>query len=76
MIKWITLKLKRLVQVISRWYNGTHAGDAMFPMAYDYHWTAALLHRFIRWYKVNWFNLWMLIITALGVLVALIALFK
>lgn len=76
MTKWITLKFQRLAQIISRWYNGTHAGDTMFPMAYNYHWTAALLHRFIRWYKVNWFNLLMLIITALGVLVALITLLK
>ena len=67
---------KRLMQIIKRWYHGTHAGDSMFPMAYNYHWTAALLHRFIRWYKVNWFSFWMLIITAIGVLVALIALFK
>ena len=63
-------------------YNGTEVpyknyGSLVFltPII-RYHWTAALLHRFIRWYKFNWFNLWMLIITTLGVLVALIALFK
>ena len=82
MIRWIALKFQRLAQIISRWYNGTEVpyknyGSLVFltPII-RYHWTAALLHRFIRWYKFNWFNLWMLIITTLGVLVALIALFK
>lgn len=76
MVNWITISFKRLTHAIRHWYHGTHCGDPMFPMSYDYHWTAALLHRFIRWHKVNWFNFWMLTITALGVLVALIALIK
>lgn len=68
--------LKNPWLMIKRWYSGTDASDSMFLMARDYHWTAMAFHRLIRFHNKNWFNVWTLIFTVIGVAFTALSLFK